>query len=183
MRECAMPRLFVAVDLPETVRERLVDLCGGVPGARWVPPEQFHLTLSFLGDVDGGLGKDVEEALATVSAPAFELILRGVGHFPPRGEPRVLWVGFRASEPLMALQRVVERVLAQAGCELERRKFHPHVTLARLKEAPARRVVEWLGTFGGFESASFQVSEVLLYSSLLGHAGATHRVERTYPLG
>jgi 2'-5' RNA ligase len=177
-----VPRLFVAIDLPPGVQEALAGLSFGLPGAKWVPAGQIHLTLAFIGDVDGGLAADVADALGQVQAAEFELSLRGLGHFPPRGEPRVAWAGVRPSEPLMNLQRSISRVLEKAGCELEKRKFHPHVTLARLKDTPSRRLADWLAGNGLFETAPFTVTEFLLFSSTLGSSGAVHAVESAHPL-
>ena len=177
-----MPRLFVAIDLPETAKDALESLQCGLPGARWVPRDQLHLTLAFIGDVDGGMAADARAALRSVDDPGFPISLRGLGHFPPRGEPHVAWAGLRPSEPLARLQRSVERILDRAGCEIERRKFHPHVTLARLKDTPPRRMAEWLGAHGHFETGALPVIEVVLYSSLLGSTGAVHSVEEVFPL-
>ena len=180
--DCFVPRLFVAIDLPEGIQDALSGLAFGLPGAKWVPRGQIHLTLAFIGDVDGGLAADAAEALGDVNASAFELILRGLGHFPPRGEPRVAWAGLRPSDPLMQLQRSVARALEHAGCEIEKRKFHPHVTLARLTETPSRRLADWLAANGLFETSPFPVTEFLLFSSVLGSAGAAHSIEQAYPL-
>jgi len=177
-----MPRLFVAVDMPEDVKDRLLDVQEALPGARWTPADQIHLTLAFLGDVDGGMARDVEEALAHVVVPELDLELAGVGHFPPRGQPNVLWVGVRANPTLTQLHRAVERELSHAGCKLERRKFHPHVTVARLRDVPERAVAGWLASWGTFSMEAFRVEAFQLYSSVLGRSGATHRLECEYPL-
>jgi 2'-5' RNA ligase len=177
-----MPRLFVALELPDGVKDRLGELCHGVPGARWVPRDQMHLTLRFIGDVDGGTASDVREALTEVRAPAFLMALHGVGHFPPRGEPHVLWVGVRPSEPLRQVHAAVERAVRRAGIPAEDRKFHAHVTLARLKGTPARRVGEYIAGNGLFDVAPFPVTEVALFSSQLSSLGAAHALEATQPL-
>ena len=177
-----MSRLFVAIELPDAVRQRLVESCFGLPGARWTPISQLHLTLRFIGEVEGGLAQDVSAALGEVVAPAFRMSLRGLGHFPPRGEPRITWAGVRAGDELPQLARAVERALQRAGVAPEPRKFHPHVTLARLKDTPPRRVADWLAMEGLLESRVFAVTEFALLSSVLGSQGATHHVEATYPL-
>ena len=99
----AVPRLFVALDLPASVKKSLEPLGKGLGDVRWLLPEQQHLTLRFIGDVDHGAMHDVTEALATVPARPFQLMLKGLGHFPPRGEPRVLWVGVDKSAELAGL--------------------------------------------------------------------------------
>ena len=134
-----MPRLFVAVDLPEAVCRRLAAFCGGVPGARWLPVEQFHLTLRFIGEVDNGAFDDIAEALDDVHIEPFSLALSGVGHFPPRGTPRVLWVGVDDGAAAVRLHDKIETRLQRLGLEPDARRFHPHITLARLKGAPLGR--------------------------------------------
>lgn len=178
-----MPRLFVSIELPEDEREALDDLCEDLPDARWTAFEQMHLTLAFLGEVDGARALDLDEELAAIRAPRFELRLHGVGFFPPRGEPRVLWAGFDRSEPLTTLQRQVARAAERAGCEIERRKFHPHVTLARLRDAPPDAVAAWLASRALFRGEPFEVRSFCLFSSVLGRDGAAHSLEREYELG
>lgn len=178
-----MPRLFVAIDPPLGIRERLTALCCGLPGARWVEPEQLHLTLRFIGDVDGSIRRPVQEALAEVRAEAFSLQLEGIGFFPPRGNPRVVWVGIRKNEELLRLHNRIESVLVRAGLEPEERKFAPHITLARLKNTPASRIGAYLAQHGLFRTEEFPVNEFLLYSSVLNSRGARHYIEEGYPLG
>ncbi len=177
-----MPRLFVAIDPTAPVRDALARLSHGVPGAKWVAPEQFHLTLRFIGEVEGGLYDEIVEALGDVEAPAFRLALVGVGHFPPRGAPRVLWAGVNDGAAPGRLHDRIEARLRQLGVAPDRRGFAPHVTLARLKQAPLARVRDYLALHGAFATQDFPVTEFHLYSSHLGAAGAVHRVEASYPL-
>lgn len=177
-----MPRLFVAIEIPDAQRELLEDLCFGLPEARFTPFDQLHLTLAFIGEVDGGLARDADEALANVVAEPFSLTLRGVGCFPPRGEPRIAWAGFEPSPPLVSMQRSVARALEHAGCKLEKRKFHPHVTLARLHGPSPERLGAWLAERSAFAAEPFEVTEFCLFSSVLGREGATHVLEATYEL-
>jgi len=177
-----MPRLFVAVDLPAETRARLAVLAGGVPGARWVPPEQLHITLRFIGEVDNGVFADVIDALADVHMPPFPVAVAGLGHFPPRGAPKVLWAGVADGAPLIRLHDKIERRLQALGLAPDGRKFTPHLTLARLKGAPLGRVRDFLAHNGGLAGAPFEVREFHLYSSRLGHEGAAHRIEASYPL-
>jgi 2'-5' RNA ligase len=132
--------------------------------------------------VDGSRALDLDEGLATIRAHAFSLTLHGVGFFPPRGEPRILWAGFEPSEPLSGLQRQIARVAHEAGCAIEKRKFHPHVTLARLAGASPSRIAAWLGRHATFRAEPFEVTRFQLMSSVLGKSGATHRLEREYEL-
>ncbi len=177
-----MPRLFIGLDLPELVDQQLEMMHGGLPGARWEGRDKLHLTVTFIGDVDGGLARGVVDALAELRAPAFELELAGVGVFPPRGKPRVLWVGVREAEPVRELKRRVDRLLTPLGIELERRKYTPHVTLARLKRTPARRVAEYIQAHALYSCLPFRVDAVRLYSSVLSRSGSKYRVEAAFPL-
>src|SRR5687767_12084204 len=156
-----MIRLFVAVELPETVRDRLLTLQGGVPGARWVNEDQMHLTLRFIGEVDDNVANDVDDALSGIRAPAFELELSGVGEFGGKN-PRALWAGVRPNPALLHLQKKVETALQRIGLEAETRKFSPHVTLARLRGAPREKVVQFLSEYGLFASVPFRVDRFVL---------------------
>lgn len=175
-------RLFVAIDLPDPVKEQLARLCCGLPGARWVDPQQMHLTLRFIGEVDGGLFRDIRDNLGRVRRDRFSLRLENVGFFPPRGKPRVVWVGLQKSEPLLQLRNRIESNLVALGLEGEKRKFAPHITLARLKDTPPPKVGRFLENNGLFHSIPFPVESFHLYSSLLGRKGAIHTIECTYPL-
>ncbi len=175
-------RLFVAIDLPEAVQDRLSLLCCGLPGARWVTPEQIHLTLRFIGEVDGGLFLDIRDALAHIEGESFSLQLSGVGFFPPRGKPRVIWVGLRENEPLLKLRNRVESLLVRLDLEPEGRKFSPHITLARLKNTPTIKIVRFLEAHSHLDTSPFLVENFHLYSSVLGRKGAVHRIEASFPL-
>ncbi len=180
-----MPRLFTAIDLPATVNAELASLCFGLPGAKWVAPEQLHLTLRFIGEVDGGAFREIEEVLSEVRGKPFAMQLAGLGCFPPRRPPRVLWVGIdRETEPAVAaLYRRVESALVRPGLvEPEARKFSPHITLARLQQTPAARLGRFLAGNNLYRSEPFPVTSFALYSSLLTSKGAIHQLEAEYPL-
>ena len=177
-----MPRLFIAVDLPETIKNNLSLMAFGIPGAKWVAPEQLHLTVRFIGEVDGGLFHDIKEILDEIHFASFSLQLKGVGYFPPRGAPRVLWIGLDKSEPLQLLRKKIDTALLRARIEPEGRKYSPHITLARLKNSPVNKIANFLSGNGLFSQEPFQVEDFKLYSSVLSPKGAYHKVERIYPL-
>ena len=176
-----MMRLFVALKLPDSVAESLVLLQGGVPGARWSTRQQLHLTLRFIGEVDGRDAAAIDDALATIRNPRFTLELKGVGEFGGRN-PRALWVGVRDDAPVVHLQRKVESAVQRVGLSPEERKFSPHVTLARLKGSPRERIITFLSTYALYASAPFEVGSFILYSSTLTPNGSLYRPEREYPL-
>ena len=179
----AVSRLFVALDLPASVKRSLEPLGKGLGDVRWALPEQQHLTVRFIGEVDNGALHDVAEALATVPARPFQLRLKGLGHFPPRGEPRVLWVGVETSAELAGLKRRIDRALWEAAVPPETRKFAPHVTIARMR-APLSptRLGTYLMRHSLYRSESFPVSSFHLYSSWLRSDGAEHQKEASYEL-
>lgn len=177
-----MSRIFVAIDLPAPVQEGLAAMFCGLPGARWIVPEQLHLTVRFIGEVDSRRFRDVREALGEVQGHHFSLHLEGVGFFPPRGWPLVLWAGVGKNEQLPQLYRRIEAALVRAGLEPERRKFAPHITLARLRNTPAAKVGRFIAAHSLLLTADFAVNQFVLYSSVLNDKGAKHYMEEVYPL-
>ncbi|WP_026841364.1 RNA 2',3'-cyclic phosphodiesterase [Citrifermentans bremense] len=175
-----MPRLFVAIDLPEEIKASLSQLCCAVTGARWVATSQIHLTLRFIGDVDPQTVSQIKKALSVVQFASFILRVAGVGHFPPRGFPRVLWVGLEPHPELIALQQRIESALQQAGVLPEARPFSPHITLARLKETPPAAVAAFESLHRELAYPPFTAAEYILYSSVLTPKGAIHRKEEVF---
>lgn len=176
-----MSRLFVAVDLPPLLKAELDRLQEGLPGARWVSPDQLHLTLRFIGEVDAATMARLIAALREVCSPSFTLSLKGIGHF---GRPaRVLWVGLCASPELVELHHRISRALAECGLPPEERPFSPHITLARFREPPTSRLATFEGRYRDYTSPPFAISEFVLYSSRLTPQGAVHTREAAYPLG
>jgi len=178
-----MIRLFVAIDFPETVRERLAALCAGVPGARWVDPANLHLTLRFIGEVANPVAGDIDAALSGIRMPRFGLWLRDVGIFGRGRGVRALWAGVAESADLMRLQAKVENAVCAAGIARETRKFTPHVTLARLRGASAPRLQRFVAEHADFMAGPVPVERFILYSSFLSSSGAIHTPEAAYDLG
>lgn len=178
-----MPRLFIGIDLPDEIDEYLELLCTGVHGARWEGADKFHLTLRYIGDVDGGLHRAIVDALAEVRFPAFSMTLKGVGFFPPRGEPRSLWTGLADDAEVRELRRRIDRALDPLDLDSDRRKFAPHVTLARLRSPDVPEVVDYLSAHVLFRSPEFPVERFLLFSSVRNAKGSKYRVEAGFRLG
>jgi RNA 2',3'-cyclic 3'-phosphodiesterase len=174
-------RLFVALPVPDPVARALLLLEGGVPGARWQTREQMHLTLRFIGDVDGSDARALDDALAGIEVPAFELQLHGVGQFGNK-QPHSLWAAARKHEMLDHLQRKVDNAIRKVGQPQDAHKFLPHVTLARLRHPDLDRLREWLVAHALFTSDLFTVDAFCLYSSKLTSDGSIYRVEQEYPL-
>ncbi len=176
-----MMRLFVALALPDCVAEQLLLLQSGVPGARWMEREQLHLTLRFIGEVDGRDAAAIDDALSLIRSPRFAIELKGVGEFGGR-TPRALWAGVRDEAAIAHLQRKIENALKRVGVAAEERKFKPHVTLARLRAAPRGRVMDYLADHALYASGPFDVNVFILYSSTPAASGSLYRAERAYGL-
>ena len=174
-------RLFVALSIPESVARSLMLLQGGVPGARWQSRDQLHLTLRFIGEVDGSDTRALDDALAGIDAPAFDLQLHGVGQFGNK-QPHALWAGLRANDLLDHLQRKVDAAIRRVGQPQDAHKFAAHVTLARLRHPDLDRLRQWLVHHALYTSEEFPVGGFHLYSSKLTSDGSIYRVERDYPL-
>lgn len=174
-------RLFTALSLPDPVARSLMLLQSGVPGARWQSRQQLHLTLRFIGEVDGAVAGEIDDALAAIAAPGFTLELKGTGSFGGR-KPRDLWAGVAANEPLNHLSRKIESALQRIGLPPDERKFTPHVTLARLRNTPPGAVMDYLADHALFAAAPFAVTVFALYSSKLTGDGSIYRVEKDYAL-
>jgi RNA 2',3'-cyclic 3'-phosphodiesterase len=174
-------RLFVAIALPDPVADELLMMQEGVTGARWSDRENLHLTLRFLGEVDGRDANAVDDALSAIRATKFTLQLKGAGEFGSK-MPRALWAGIAPNEALLHLQRKIETALQRIGLDAEQRKFVPHVTLAYLKGAPRERVMDFVVRHALYASAPFEVEEFILYSSHLSPNGSSYVAERSYPL-
>jgi 2'-5' RNA ligase len=178
-------RLFVALRFPDSVAERLDEIGSaglGLPGAAWASSEQYHLTLRFIGDPSPLDLRDMDRALREVRADSFYLDLKGTGHFPLRGDPETLWVGSVPSEPLQRLRNRIESALTRAGLAPEGRKFHPHVSLARLRHVEERHLAAFEILHGLFSLTGIPVQEFVLCSSRLRPGGAEHTIEGVYPL-
>jgi 2'-5' RNA ligase len=171
-----VPRLFVAIDLPEHATAALAALRPPPgPGVRLVEPDRMHLTLHFLGEA---ALEPVAAALRNVSAPSFDLRLEGVGRFPSADGGHILWAGVRDSAPLTELHRAVAEALSPTGHRPETRLYHPHLTLARCRpQAPPALVRDFLSRHAAFSLAPLPIRRFALYSSTLGRDGPVHRLE------
>jgi 2'-5' RNA ligase len=177
-----MPRIFTGLEIPTEIGQTLSLLRGGLPGARWIDPESYHLTLRFIGDVDFIVAREVASMLDQVKRPSFELRFDGLSSFGGR-KPRAVVAAVAPSQALLDLQAEHERLLRRIGLEPEGRKYIPHVTLARLRASSSRQVADYLAGRGLFRSPSFDVDRFVLFSSRASVGGGPYVVEAAFPLG
>ena len=171
-------RLFVAIDLPESTRQLLADLDPRVRGVRWTDPAQMHLTLSFLGDVLDESDSALREKLGVIEFGAFFLPIVGIGTFPAKGAPKIIWIGVGKAHPhLFQIHKRVQEAALAAGLDPELRPWHPHVTLARCHDVSAQSLRKFLQSNAEFDAGLIHVEDFHLYSSKLTPAGPLHTRE------
>ena len=176
-----MHRLFVAIRPPDRIRDALLDVMGGISGARWQTDAQIHLTLRFIGEVDRHRAGDVHAALGSIHHPRFEIAMSGLGMFDRRGLPETVWAGVAPHERLRTLHKKVDQAIARVGIEPDQRAYIPHITLARLKRSSGS-VRNLLEQSGGLTSPVFTVDRFTLFESKLTPEGAVYTIVETYAL-
>ncbi|WP_456620784.1 MULTISPECIES: RNA 2',3'-cyclic phosphodiesterase [unclassified Bradyrhizobium] len=176
-----MPRLFTGLEIPAEVGQTLSNLRGGLPGARWIDPENYHVTLRFIGDIDGISANEIASMLFRVNRKPFEVKVQGLMSFGGR-KPRAVVATIAPSKPLIELQAELERMMQRIGLDPEGRKFIPHVTLARLHDASDQDVADYLSLRGYFPSKAFMAERFVLFSSRASTGGGPYVVEDAYEL-
>ena len=159
-----MPRLFMGLEVPAEIAQNLSSLRGGLPGARWVDPENYHVTLRFIGDIDGASANEIASTLFRVNRKPFEVRVQGLSSVAP-------------TRPLLELQSELERLMQRCGLDPEGRKFTPHVTLAWLRDASNQDVADYLSLRGYFPARVFTASRFVLFSSRASTGGGPYVVE------
>jgi 2'-5' RNA ligase len=176
-----MPRLFTGIEIPPDIADRLAMLRGGLPNARWIDRDNYHLTLRFIGDVDRRVAEDVADSLDRVRRPVFSLRLTGVSALGTK-RPHAIVAMAEPTPALIELQAEHERILQRIGLPPEGRKYTPHVTLARLRHGHPRDIAEYLTLRGGFFAQPFAVERFVLFSSRDSTGGGPYIAEETYDL-
>jgi len=176
-----MPRLFTGLEIPADVCQTLSTLRGGLPGARWIDPENYHVTLRFIGDIDGVSANEIAMLLARIDRKPFDVTVQGLTSFGGR-KPRAVVATIAPSRPLIELQAELERLMQRIGLDPEGRKFIPHVTLARLYDASSQDVADYLSVRGYFPSKVFTADRFVLFSARATTGGGPYVVEDSYTL-
>lgn len=177
-----MPRLFTGLEIPSDIALDLANLRGGISGARWIDVENYHITLRFIGDIDDATARDVYATLGQIRRSPFTVTIDTLDSFGG-GRPRAIIAKAKAAQPLVELQAEQERLIRRLGIPPEPRKFTPHVTLARLRDASPPAVAAYLSARGFFFSRRFEANRFVLFSSRNSVGGGPYVVEAAYPLG
>jgi 2'-5' RNA ligase len=175
-------RLFVSIELAESVSRTLGELDPHLRGVRWLEPRQMHLTLAFLGNVSTEIQETLSEKLSAISWKSFFLPIVGLGTFPGKGWPKIVWIGVGTGHPhLFQLHKRVQEALLAAGLEPDLRSFHPHITLARCRDVSPQTIRPFLKSHAAFDAGLIHVESFQLTSSELTAAGSVYTPEAVYP--
>ena len=177
----AMPRLFIGLEVPEHVSLRLSCLRGGLQGARWVDPSDYHLTLRFIGDIDRRTARDIEDELSEIDAGPIEVKVTDLGVFGG-DKPHTLFASIAPNRALTDLQGESERRLRRLGFPPEPRKFVPHVAIARLRSTSVLDLADYLQANGHVPQQGFTAERFALFSARESVGGGPYIVEAAYPL-
>jgi len=174
-------RLFIAIDLPKSIKDLIKSLKADLPTAKWV--KEWHLTLKFIGNVNEETFLKTKAVLKTIKEKSFSLKITGVGCFERHGRTRVLWVGLENNQTLFNLQKQIETIISEEEiCKPETRPFAAHITLARFNNVPVTKIQSYLDQYKELNTDPFEIKNFHLYSSELTQSGAIHTIEATYSL-
>jgi len=177
-----MPRLFTAIEIPPTVADALASARGGIFGARWRDPDDYHITLRFIGDVDVRTASDIADSLEMVRRPPVSIQFDGLGWFGG-DKPRAIVARIKSTPELTELQAEHERRVRRLGLPPETRNFTPHVTLANLRGVSTLAVADYLGARGALKAPRFEAPRFVIFSARDSVGGGPYIVEVDYPLG
>jgi len=173
-------RLFTGLKIPPQIADQLDILRGGLHGGRWIKREAYHVTLSFIGEVEGKNIDEICQVLANVDGTTFTLQFQGMGCFGA-SRPRALYAGVNPSDELMALQISQAQAIKNAGIKLEKRKYLPHVTLARFKANSRSDVGKFIKRNNLFRSSVFTITAFVLFSARPSGGGGPYGIEDEFP--
>lgn len=176
-----MPRLFAGIEVPANAGERLARLRGGLIGARWIEPADYHITLRFIGDIDERTADEIDGMMGQIRPRRLRLRLTSLDVMGG-DKPHSLVARVEMTRELAELQADVDRAIRRAGVHADRRRFEPHVTVARVKGMSPFALANYLAAVGFFEPVAFEADRFVLYSARASVGGGPYLVETAYPL-
>lgn len=177
-----MPRLFIGILLPEDIKQRLLGFRQFLPGARWQTEHQFHITLNFIGQIEDSRISSIKSVLKSIPLSGFELHCQGVDYFGSKKKPNILYVGVLPKESISQLNKTISSVLMKIDIETEKRKYKPHVTLARLAQTSYQDLGNYMQSTEILKTEQFQVKEFCLMQSKLRPEGSEYSVISRFSL-
>lgn len=178
-----MVRIFIGIAIPSEIKKHISMLQGGIPGANWVPPENYHISLRFIGEISETSKEDIAEALENLAFPVFKISLQGLGLFTQKDVPHHLWLKPQPEDQLIKLYRKIENLLTkELSLKAETRKYTPHLTIAKLKEPNIDKVGQFIQWHNLFKTPEFEVSEYTLFQSHLTNTGPIYTPLDIYEL-
>ena len=175
-----MPRLFTGLSLPDPIIDILSSVRGGLAGARWITPENFHITLRFIGDIDDSTAHEVFLILGRIERAPLAITIDGITVFGG-DRPRALVAKIVPTPALIELQAEHERLIRRLGLPAETRKFTPHVTLARLRDTSSFELANFLGMISHIPRSTFEADSFEVFSSRASVGGGPYVIEASYP--
>ncbi|PJZ70999.1 RNA 2',3'-cyclic phosphodiesterase [Leptospira perolatii] len=174
-------RIFVGISLPEEVRESIAGICYGLPGIKWVPAENLHLTLVFLGELPEIRRESLSEFCSTIQFRPFSFNLKGIEWFIKKKSPSILYIDVEPAPELLELQKTIDSGLRRLGFTIEGKNYKPHITIGRFKDVPMDKVVSYMEEFRDFVEIGIPAQEFHVYSSRSGPNGQMYRIEESFP--
>ncbi|PCJ59031.1 MAG: RNA 2',3'-cyclic phosphodiesterase [Planctomycetota bacterium] len=179
-----MIRLFLGIPIPEELRIKITRLSSGIPGAKWVDKENYHLTLRFFGNVNEIEYDDIADVIEKTHHKKFNVSLTGLDVFPNRGKPKTLWLKVDQCGPVISLKRKIDLLLREElKMKEEDEKFIPHITIARFKEVALNKLISYLEFNSHFKIDAFPITQFNLVQSHLTKSGAIYQVLDEFILG
>jgi len=175
-----MPRLFTGFEIPESLGFELSLKRGGLSGARWIEPADYHVTLRFIGNIDHVTARDIDDLLVGIRSAPIEITLDGLMSFGG-DKPRILAARVKPTSALLELQAEQERLMRRLGLAPDLRKYTPHITIARLRGTTSVELARYMELSGFFATRSFVARRFAIYSSKDSVGGGPYVVEATYP--
>ncbi|WP_061245095.1 RNA 2',3'-cyclic phosphodiesterase [Leptospira noguchii] len=175
-------RTFLGISIPEEIKDELISICYGIPDIRWVPKENFHITLVFLGEQSAERLDILSDFCSEISFTEFDLGLKSVGTFGKQKSPSILFAAVKPSVELLQLHKSLDSGIRKLGFSIDRQNYQPHLTIGRFKNSNETRVTTYLEEFANFVSSNFKVSEFHIYSSKTSSNGPVYSIEESFSL-
>ncbi|WP_254492698.1 RNA 2',3'-cyclic phosphodiesterase [Bartonella sp. B1099] len=177
-----MGRLFSALQIPQQITQQLVSLQKGLPNTQWINPQNFHITLSFFGEVENATADALRHAFDTIKLPPFMLQIDGFDIFGSENTSPSLVIRIKPCKALNLLHEKIQCIRSHLGLTPDKREFTPHITIARLRNTKPEDLVPYLLFRRNFSFSPFEVDHFVLFSSPFPSSDVVYLVKGNWPL-